>query len=207
MCADTYVLLRVFSKPACPSSQSVFLLVYKIFLQVLIILAKWANHIVIYPIRSPLEVSFLSPFFPPLAPFSATGYPRGMGDKCYGCGLDLVSEVLVEVLPLWAVCIYVTLLFSRCRSCSTLCHPMDCSPPFSSVHGISQARTLEWIAISFSRGSSRPSGWTWVSYHWATRAEQRLLLILSDSQFPPRGREVTEYLCNQVVVRIGKITG
>ena len=100
------------------------------------------------------------------------------------------------------------------QSCLTLCDLMDSSPPGSSVHGISQARTLEWIAISFSRGSSRPSGWTWVSYigrwvlyHWATRAEQRLLLILSDSQFPPRGREVTEYLCYQVVVRIGKITG
>ena len=34
------------------------------------------------------------------------------------------------------------------------CDPMDCSPPGSSVHGISQARTLEWVAIAFSRGSS-----------------------------------------------------
>ena len=33
----------------------------------------------------------------------------------------------------------------------TLCHPMDCSPPGSSVHGISQSRILEWVAISFSR--------------------------------------------------------
>ena len=38
--------------------------------------------------------------------------------------------------------------------CPTLCHPMDCSPPGSSVHGILQARTLEWVAISFSRESS-----------------------------------------------------
>ena len=37
-----------------------------------------------------------------------------------------------------------------------LCDPMDCSPPGSSVHGIFQARVLEWIAISFSRGSSDP---------------------------------------------------
>ena len=42
------------------------------------------------------------------------------------------------------------------QSCSTLCDPMDCSPPGSSVHGIFQARELEWGAISFSRGSSRP---------------------------------------------------
>ena len=38
-----------------------------------------------------------------------------------------------------------------------------CSPRGSSVHGISQARTLEWAAISFSRGSSRPRDWTQVS--------------------------------------------
>ena len=37
-----------------------------------------------------------------------------------------------------------------------LCDPVDCSPPGSSVHGISQARILEWVAISFFRGSSQP---------------------------------------------------
>ena len=40
---------------------------------------------------------------------------------------------------------------------------VDCSPPGSSVHGILQARILEWVAISFSRGSSRPRDWTQVS--------------------------------------------
>ena len=47
--------------------------------------------------------------------------------------------------------------------CPTLCNPMDCSSPGSSVHGILQARILEWVAISFSRGSSRPRDWTQVS--------------------------------------------
>ena len=42
------------------------------------------------------------------------------------------------------------------QSCPTLCDPMDCSLPGSSVHGIFQAIVLEWIAISFSRGSSQP---------------------------------------------------
>ena len=42
------------------------------------------------------------------------------------------------------------------QSCTTLCDPMDCSLPGSSVHGIFQAIVLEWIAISFSRGSSQP---------------------------------------------------
>ena len=42
------------------------------------------------------------------------------------------------------------------QSCPTLCKPIDCSPPGSSVHGVLQARTLEWVAIFSSRGSSRP---------------------------------------------------
>ena len=61
----------------------------------------------------------------------------------------------------------------------TLFDPMDCSPPGFSVHGILQARVLEWVAIPSSRGSSRPRNWTHVSWvsciaagrfftHWAT---------------------------------------
>ena len=50
------------------------------------------------------------------------------------------------------------------RPCLTLCDPMACNSPGSSVHGIFQARILEWVAISFSRGSSRPRDQTWVSY-------------------------------------------
>ena len=42
------------------------------------------------------------------------------------------------------------------QSCPTLCDPMDCTVPGSSVHGIFQARVLEWVAVSFSRGSSPP---------------------------------------------------
>ena len=48
--------------------------------------------------------------------------------------------------------------------CLTLCDPMDCSPPGSSVHGISQARVLEWVAISSSKGSSELRNRTCVSY-------------------------------------------
>ena len=47
--------------------------------------------------------------------------------------------------------------------CPTLCIPMDCSPLGSSVHGIFQARILEWVSIPFSRESSRPRDQTWVS--------------------------------------------
>ena len=47
--------------------------------------------------------------------------------------------------------------------CPILCNPTDCSPPGSSVHGILQARILEWVAISSSRGSSQPRDQTRVS--------------------------------------------
>ena len=43
------------------------------------------------------------------------------------------------------------------QSCPTLCDPMGCSLPGSFIHGILQARILEWVAISFSRGSSQPT--------------------------------------------------
>ena len=49
------------------------------------------------------------------------------------------------------------------QSCPALCHCLDCSPPGFSVHGILQARILEWVAIHVSRGSSQPKGRTQVS--------------------------------------------
>ena len=70
--------------------------------------------------------------------------------------------------------------FLKVRSLSRvrLCDPMDCSLPRSSVHGIFQARVLEWVAISFSRGSSWPRDQTQASRTvgrcftvWATRAD------------------------------------
>ena len=50
------------------------------------------------------------------------------------------------------------------QSCPALCDLMDWGPSGSSVHGILQARILEWVAMPFSRGSSRPSNWTQVSW-------------------------------------------
>ena len=54
--------------------------------------------------------------------------------------------------------LYVCLLSTSevAQSCPTLCEPMDCSLPGSSVHGIFQARILEWVAISFSRNLPNP---------------------------------------------------
>ena len=72
------------------------------------------------------------------------------------------SEIITkqsETAPfLWVfLCVLVS------QSCPTLCNPIDCSPPGSSVHGIFQARVLEWAAIPFSRGSSLPRDQTRVS--------------------------------------------
>ena len=53
----------------------------------------------------------------------------------------------------------------RAQSCLMLCNPMVCSPTGSSVHGISQARILEWVAMPFSRGSSQPRDQTWGLLH------------------------------------------
>ena len=62
-----------------------------------------------------------------------------------------------QLLYLSCVCVCVC-----AQSCLPLCDPMDYSPPGSSVHGIFQARILEWVAISYSRGSSRPRDQTCV---------------------------------------------
>ena len=73
------------------------------------------------------------------------------------------------------------------RLCLTLCDPMDCSLPGSSVHGILQARLLEWVAIPFSRASSWPRDQIWISgiigrffTVWAARKAKEIYQIRSD---------------------------
>ena len=61
------------------------------------------------------------------------------------------------------VCVCVCVCAKSLQSCPTPCDPMDCSPPGSSAHEILQLRILEWVAISFSRGSSWPRDWTCLS--------------------------------------------
>ena len=72
-------------------------------------------------------------------------------------------------------CLQVKVLITQ--SCPTL--PMDCSPPDSSVHGILQARILEWVAIAFSMESSQPRDRTWISH-----IGRRLLYHLSHQESP-----------------------
>ena len=67
------------------------------------------------------------------------------------------------------------LSFSRWTVSDSFCDPMDCSPPGSSVHEITQATIPEWAGVPFSRASSWPRDWTciarigrWILYYWAT---------------------------------------
>ena len=62
------------------------------------------------------------------------------------------------------VCMYAKLL----HLCLSLCDPMDCSPPGSSVQGSLQARILQWVAIPSSRGSSWPRDQAYISYDFCT---------------------------------------
>ena len=81
------------------------------------------------------------------------------------------KNALIKLQVSYMMCVHA-------QSYATLCNPMDCNLLSSSVHGIFQARILEWVAISYSRGSSRTRDWTHISsiscigrqilHHWAT---------------------------------------
>ena len=93
---------------------------------------------------------------------------------CFCCFFKLLNLKIFSILRchiLGGVCLCLC-----AQSWPILCDPMDYSLPGFSVHVISQARILEGIAISFSRGSSQPRNWTRIScigrqilYYWATR--------------------------------------
>ena len=79
---------------------------------------------------------------------------------CYNiCPIAVVWNQTCNI----GVVVVVIILVSK--SCLTLCDPMDYNPPGSSVHRISQASILEWVAISFSRGSSQPRDWIHIFWH------------------------------------------
>ena len=96
--------------------------------------------------------------------------------------LSPVTQSNQSSVPLWVVLV--------AQSCPPFCDPMDYSSPGSSVHGIVPARIQEWVAIPFSRGSSRPRDWTLVSCMadrffiiWVTREAPSAPLM--SSLFPP----------------------
>ena len=117
-----------------------------------------------------------------LCPWDSPGRKTGIGWHFLLQGIFLTQGSNPHLLYLlhWQVRLFTTSATSvhakSLQSRPTLCDPTDSSPTGSSVHRISQARILEWVAISFSRGSSWPKNWTWVSCIagrfftiWATR--------------------------------------
>ena len=88
-----------------------------------------------------------------------SGYPIPSPGNLPHPGVKLGSPALQGFFSCWA-----TNEVKVSLSCPTLCSPMDCSLPGSSVHGILQARILEWVASPFSRGCSQPRDQTQVSH-------------------------------------------
>ena len=90
------------------------------------------------------------------------------------------QEAREKMLTITICCCYLVT-----KSCLTLCDAMDCSPSGAFVLGISQARMLEWVASSFSRGSSLPRDQTrvfcigrWILCPWATREAIQIQTIM-----------------------------
>ena len=77
--------------------------------------------------------------------------------------LDVLLSLQVSAAPPQSGCNHMYVCVFVTQLCPTLCDPMDCSLPGSYVHGILQARLLEWVAIPFSRESSRLKDWTQLS--------------------------------------------
>ena len=97
----------------------------------------------------------------------------------YAIDPDDVSNCLrtinIGCYNLWALVTSFSLCSCQTLSHVQLCDSMDNNPPGFFVHGLLQARILEWVAMSFSRGSSWPRDWThiscigrWILHHWAT---------------------------------------
>ena len=115
----------------------------------------------------------------PLSTYPHFIHERIISNKSvWGCGVSILcfnKPPLYWTVRFECVCVLVTQL------CLALCHPTDCSPPGSSVHGILQARILEWVASPSSMGSSQSRDQTQVSCIagrfftiWATREAQDL---------------------------------
>ena len=128
------------------------------------------------------------PWPPGLPPHLLSTLPHQA--PCWGWLWSALSPLLTPRFQCKRLCCAQLL-----QSCPTLCDPVDYSPPGSSVHGILQARVLEWVAISFSRGSSQPRDRTQVSCIagrrftvWATRkcsiSLSRLYYVLSTVLVP-----------------------
>ena len=116
-----------------------------------------ANYVLIYKQHPPPQL--VMPFHVALVFFALSeeleGICRGILNSLWFCFVNVTVFFASQCLWLqnMDVLLHFVCVLSRCL---TLCNPMDCSLPGSSICGIFQARILEWVAISYSTGSSRP---------------------------------------------------
>ena len=108
--------------------------------------------------------------FPAKIPVHSAGATQSYGFKCRL--ICLPGQIAISFWTCFAIA-YKESESEAAQSCLTLCDPMGYSLPGSSVHGIFQARVLEWVAISFSRGSSQPRDRTQV-FHIVSKTLYRL---------------------------------
>ena len=112
-------------------------------------------------------------------------------------------DSLLPKLKLLDICMLLCLVI---QSCPTLCDPMDCSLPGSSVHGILQAKILEWVAIPSSRGSSHQGLnpgllhcrqiFYYLSHQGSPRILEWVAYSFSRGSFQPRNRTRFSYIAD-----------
>ena len=115
--------------------------------------------------QNPLSMGFLRQEYWNVLPFPSPGDlpDAGIEPVCPACQGHSLPPSL-QGSPVWVHAAAAAAAAAKSlQSCPTLCNPIDSSPPGSPVPGILQARTLEWVAISFTRGSSLPRDRTQVS--------------------------------------------
>ena len=107
-----------------------------------------------FPMFPALQVDSLSLLFNMLSRLVITLLPRS---KCLLISwLQSPPAVILEPRKIKSDTVSTVSPSKSLQSWPTLCDPLDCSPPGSSIYGILQARILEWVAIPFCRGSSQP---------------------------------------------------
>ena len=119
-------------------------------------------------------------------------------DYCFWRNFEIYVDVDVDLYICRDACVHAKLI----QLCLTLCDLMNCSPPGSSVHGILQARILEWVAFSSSRESFRPRDWIHIS--WISCTGKQILSPLSHLESPLR--EWVGNICIGWIIMIYLIT-
>ena len=124
---------------------------------------QWKQHRNKTKQKNPIHVDLSFIVFPRKLCYSSilTREPNWDWTKIWQLFYEII-KTLCTWLQKWQVLLYYSCLVAELYL--TLCDPMDCIPPGSSVHEISPVRKMEWAVISFSMGSSQPRDWAHISY-------------------------------------------